>query len=319
MGDGFTIWIYNEATIEKIRLDKNLTFLSKLDELSGEYLDYPKIAEVFGLKFIISNHKKHGRHLEITGNIHKYKKQVCNYGDFSVAEMFDAFYELIYKYEINPFDTKLVSFEFGVNLLCNNSNYLIEQFITYKAKIPTVVDYNNNDGLYKYIKSGEYKLKLYNKAAHCKIRNKEIFRVELRCGTSKVLRRFGLSNLADLLKIDSLLRVKEQLKYQLSNSIIYDKPLDLSLVTEKEKKLLIIFKNPQGWVDFVKEKPLSTYRKRKRIQGLIEKCLGFSPNKKMIDLIEAKYRKLDLSNDDKNHFQTLYKRLEQKFHNIHTL
>ncbi|MEQ1555009.1 MAG: hypothetical protein ABL929_12560 [Ferruginibacter sp.] len=318
MGDGFTLWIYDEETIQKIREDKNLTFLNKFDELSGEYLEYPKIAEAFGLKYIISNHQKHGYHLEITGNIHIYKKKKCNYGDLRTPEMLEAFYELVLKYNINPFSTKLVSFEFGVNIETEEPNTIIEQFVSYKGKAFTEERFKN-DGYYKYFKTGGNKFKLYNKSVHCKVKDKSILRIELRCGTSRVLRRHNLQTLGDLLNPNSLISIKSNLINEIKKMIIWSKELNINDATVKEAKLIEHFKTPQHWVDYQKKYPKAALKKRHRIQSLISKYSYHSPNEKIVAMIEEKYNELKLTETEIEYYSMKYKIIYEQFHKNHTL
>ena len=232
--------------------------------------------------------------------------------------MFEGFHNLILKYDLNPFKTKVVTFEFGINLEVEEPNDLIENIITFKGKVPSCCVYTNN-GFYKYFKLfGYYTLKFYNKGAHCKV-NKNILRIELRGGSSRFLRNNKIDILGDLLKEDGVQSLHNFLIRQLSLIIMWSSKINYSAGSLSDQKLLNIFQKAEAWKDFKKKKPKAIYRKRKRIQGLIEQYSGYSPINDLIEKYNQKIDELWLTELERNAYRIRYKMLLEKFHKYNTI
>lgn len=255
MFDGLLIQ-YLRVLIEELLANPHLTFEGKFDNGTGEVLlSKPMSAKVRGVSITLIPPVgiEVGRHLnycEFKGSLHKYRNAgQHNADDFTAADLLAVLDDLVLRFGIDPFRSRLNSVEFGVNIeLPFPVDYLITRLISYKG-VPFILDIET--GIYYQAKTEQYIVKVYDKGSQ--YRNDvpglpaNLLRVEVKVREMRYLTDKGirLNTLADLLTVEYY-PVLGAILSETFGTILFDEPTVTrdppEGLKQRDRELLL-----QGW------------------------------------------------------------------------
>ena len=188
---------YNESTGEPETILAN-----------GKKASYRSIAWTKNMKLVLFPKG----HIEVSGSLHKYYNVgKHNYNQFGRKEAEIALKRLFEATGLELLFFKVDSVEVGVNLMPPiPSDDIINNALMYKRK-ELVPKYCSDEGNYKQAVLSEYWVKLYNKRLHYEKQGydigHEILRFELKINKMRMLAKYGVSTLENLMdKIEDIAR-----------------------------------------------------------------------------------------------------------------
>ena len=238
----------------KNRIDFNGSYNESTGELetilpNGKKVSYRSIGSEKNILFKI----KEKGYIEVSGSLHKYYNDgKHNYNQFGRKEAEIALRRLI---EVSGLELpyfKVDSVEVGVNLMppipCDD---IINNALMYKRK-PFEAKYCSDEGNYRQATLSEYWVKLYNKRLHYEKKGydigHEILRFELKINKMRVLAKYGVYTLEDLMNnIENIAR--DLLPKAWKEVLLYDPTMNKQI---KEKTLQ--YANINFWRGIVKER-----------------------------------------------------------------
>jgi hypothetical protein len=189
-------------------------------------------------------------------------------------------------FNINPFNCKIRSFEFGVNIKTNPSVF-IDPIVMHKTKMPDINCFSGYGKMKQFVHR-EYSFRLYDKAAKEKI-DEDLLRVEIKIKKMSKVKGIGISNLSDLLNHN---------KWQLLKGYLI-KPINQMIFSEEITKELkgddLIFylqgKTHKFWLNLKAKDRQMLRNKRVKYQNLTIKY-GCNYQGELINIINLKTNQL---------------------------
>ena len=202
-----------------------------------------------------------GGYIELAGSIHKhYNDGKHNYNQFGIKEAEIALRRLIEVSGLELPKFKMESVEVGVNLMppipCDD---IINNALMYKRK-PFEAKYCSDEGNYRQAKLSEYWVKLYNKRLHYEKQGydigHEILRFELKINKMRVLAKYGVYTLEDLMNnIENIAR--DLLPKAWKEVLLYDPTMN-----KQTKEKTLQYANVNFWRGIVKERRYNYHHKK---------------------------------------------------------
>ena len=132
---------------------KVIPLFSKIDNESGEFLEYPKIGRFHNMELRITEKSSY-----IKGSLHKMRnlefgfgKQ--NYNNLSLCDNYEALEILVDQFYIRPDKTKITNLEFGLNIpLEYDPSIFIDNCLMWDFKAPSVIETFSSKGYLKQFK-----------------------------------------------------------------------------------------------------------------------------------------------------------------------
>jgi len=226
-----------------------------------------------------------GYRLKVENSIHKHCCSGSNSGDFHYTGLVRGLNDLCNTLDLDPFDGRLFKFEFGVNIMPEQSpQTYISTLLHARRKMfePMSGDGRAARGL--HCTGDKRRIKVYEKGTG-------ILRVEVRAEKMAFVQAVGVRCLADLMDKEKLAFLMHMLIEQYQ-SIEKTEYLDTDKMTEKEIIRYKEFKYRQYWDDLNKEdkaKGQSQFRSQKSIhRDLISEYRITDSEAEIVELIEAK-------------------------------
>jgi hypothetical protein len=259
--DGFTVSNACRTTVEKIYDDPRLEFHAKADLKRGVAYDHIQEASYKGLrvKVLLPPHK---HKVYICGNFYQYLHRLPNTGDFPFSQLVQSIDLLCAEFHLKAEETKVVKLEVGSNIRTQvHPRDVIDNIITYKGRQKQFKDYKEKgyEGVFTF---QEYLVRLYCKSCKNKL-SSSVLRVELVSEKSKYLKNHRIHHLSDLKKVESHVRLGNQLLHHVSDFVYDDLELDLTKLTRDKAKVIQEYRSPFAWRDLMESSP-DNYRKKKR-------------------------------------------------------
>jgi len=278
------IKILPEINHDIIESNPILKFQGNYIKSNGEVKEYPIKAEFQNLLFEIKdnssyikmNEHDYAIHVILSGSLHKYfnlqiNEHKQNYDDFTFRKFLFVVKELYDKFGINPFLTKIVLLEFGINFLLpyNAKKFIRDSIITHKWKEPTIqTRFKNKNGKYSkgYLKQFEhqhYLIKCYAKGLQYN-KDLNLMRFEIKVLKHKYFedRKITINTLADLLNPDILKSLTNELHQTFNELVIYDSQLKFNSLKPKEIDFYKHFNNYQNWILLKEQLTKSNFDKK---------------------------------------------------------
>lgn len=192
---------------------------------------YAYTAHLNGLRLKLKEDK-----LTISNSIHKYYKG-NNYTDFSYTEVKDAFSKLSNDLETDLNKALIPKFEFGINLLVENTpNYYLDQIEAFKPKSIVPLDSSNRRSNL-YYDTERLRTKIYNKTTESSL-SYNMLRLEVtRKSSSKYLAH--IQTIEDLLNQNNYITLKDELLNQF-NKFQFKESFDFSEITSANELYRIL-------------------------------------------------------------------------------
>jgi hypothetical protein len=135
----------------------------------------------------------------IDGSIHKFACGGDNSGLFTVDQFRDALLRLSEGLCIDIGKTRLLSYEFGLNLkIAGSAFWHVKAFLYFKRSAFQQRYYSKNGGVMAYLDLQQYRIKIYDKGSQVNSQE-EILRIEIHVKKRQLFSRFGVERLEDLL------------------------------------------------------------------------------------------------------------------------
>lgn len=272
--------------IQKLLAHKNLDFKIELNEETAEINSYFKTAIHRHLKFQIVD----GKHLNISGSLHKFRNHGINHDDFTFTELKKTIEYLQYNFGINPGKTFLRNLEFGVNITTQKDpNWYLTRMINYKGNaFSKMKARNRNIGLHCYLQ--QYGIKIYNKGFQCNLEENRL-RYEVKVTRMAYLKNNGITLLNDLMSKDKLIVLGKILTESFDQILMFDPGIELSLLNDSDKEIYLIGKNPLSWEYLTRKKDHSYYSLKSSFKSICDR-FGNTQHFMLANLIEEKWMKL---------------------------
>jgi hypothetical protein len=222
--------------------------------------------------------------IEIQGSLHYYRHN-HNWNDFTYPELVETIDDICSKLEIEPQQFKLTNLEFGVNLpLDFDPSDFLKGLILYKDEsFDRIKPSSGHKGICMTATKNHYLIKIYEKD-----KQRRILRFEAHYRKMKALNSLGIASLADLKKVDKLVLLGKLL-LDFWNEVIIIEPLDLTLLTDPERKQYQRAVNPREWSTLNRKQRCDLKRK---YHALIEKYAGGGRKKEFERMMRNKWEQL---------------------------
>jgi hypothetical protein len=254
-------------TGEDLSGNELLSPIGEYDTNTGEVVSQITTSSYGGMKIV------HGvNNTFIRNSIHKHHHG-NNGVDFTFAEFVDASIKLFEDQELNPYEVKVRSFEFGVNIPLPTeikSYKFLRHCKTFKGKTISGKRFRDTNALNIDIDTQNYTLKLYQKGMQLlkevKGINPNLLRAELHVDRMAYCQEVGITSntpFADLLDPSKAFKLIKLLRQEFDKVVFYDWTIDRRQMTKPERQ---IFNN---WKDPVYIEDLATNNQRKYKHELV--------------------------------------------------
>jgi hypothetical protein len=135
-------------------------------------------------------------------------------------------------------------------------------------------------------------LKLYDKAKQYQL-NDNIIRLELRLFKGRVINRFGIHCLRDLLQKPNLIRLNNQFKKRIQELIIIDDYCHRQDISEEDKQCLDQYTNQKYWCDLADSISIRGIKRKKiHFNSLLISHRLLKTKETIMELLEQKFQEL---------------------------
>ena len=226
-----------------------LTFGALVDTQTGFVLDHTKRATDRGLTFRQVPRRTDGGHrVEVKGSLHKFfNNGEHNANQFTAADLLLTLDQLVTRYGIDPFNSKINTIEFGVNVVLPFPVApFLQNLVSYKNK-PFTCDTHSKTPYYE-CRFQRFTVKLYDKGKQRGL-DGNLLRFEIKVSKMVYFDGTGvhLNTLADLLNVANY----EKLGALLINTfktILFDDPtINPNDLTARERETYQNGRNPRYW------------------------------------------------------------------------
>lgn len=274
----------------------SLNSIGQYDEMTGEVLPFAQ-AKACGLSFLKTQSPSGTKHT-IQGSIHRFARNGGeNNDDFNIVEVANTIDTLKNKFGVNPDKSKIINFEFGVNInlpegitageyqkyLVSISNHGFDKMNTRRDKVGYIAEFD------------EYSIKIYDKGYQSGSGEQQQLRVEVKVLRTRWLEQFGiikkgeplyLSRLLDKAMIKQFGNILEQ---KISSLICVPRNLDVKKLTNKEEKTFLECRDARSWEEWNSKKRAS---KQQQLEKIFVKVNQQNPVDVLVRLVNEKWHQL---------------------------
>ncbi|ELY2016205.1 hypothetical protein SL053_000068 [Flavobacterium psychrophilum] len=268
-----------------------LKFASSIDTTTGEVLAKNKVAFYRGLSFhLIPSTVSNATHCIVKGSLATYYNGGTNNAfDYDFEMITATISELQNVFNINPETAEIQAFEFGANINPTQSTkQIINGLRAYQKDNFTGLKMDNVfNG--KQLQRQEYIFKIYDKGLQTNKPDANLLRIEYAIKSVKILRKYDIVVLADLLNIDKLNALKPTLLKVWTNTVFYDKGMKWRYMNDTETKKMLYYLDATNWQKFTK---MQTNRAKKNFQKLHRLYCTSTTQTDVLELLTLKLDKL---------------------------
>jgi hypothetical protein len=239
---------------------------------TGEITKYPKIGKYFNLDVRITEKKAY-----IQGSLHKFMNtylddQEHNYNDFDFRDIELVVENIAQEFSIDPQRTYITNLEFGMNIVLDNDP---QELIAKRLLMFNFKNHNKDlkfrgKGDFKQYDKSDYSIKIYNKSKQYE-QAQFILRVEVKFTMKRILRKLGVRTLADLTNVGVLHNLFDFLMQQFEKLVIVDDFYKREDIPIKDVTRLIMFTNPNYWMNMSNKSPRIRERLIREYKRLIKR------------------------------------------------
>jgi hypothetical protein len=268
-----------------------LKFASSIDTTTGEVLAKNKVAFYRGLSFhLIPSTVSNVTHCIVKGSLATYYNGGTNNAfDYDFEMITATILELENLFNINPEIAEIQAFEFGVNINPTQSTkQIINGLRAYQKDNLTGLKMDNVfNG--KQLQRQEYIFKIYDKGLQTNKPDANLLRVEYAIKSIKILRKYNIVFLADLLNLDKLNALKPILLSVWANVVFYDNGMKWRYMNEAQTKKMLYYLDATNWGKF---KTMQRKRAIKHFRELQEQFCTSTTQHDVLELLTLKLDKL---------------------------
>lgn len=187
--------------------------------------------------------------LEVSGSLHKlFNDGKHNFNQFTKSDLIETVNSLCPVLGISPWEFKVSSIEFGVNIKPPlDSKYIINNALLYKGRV-FETKFHSDEGHYKEVKLTEYSVKIYDKRLHYVSQgydiSDEMLRFELKYNKMRRVNSFGIYTLEDLK--ENMERLIEPLLNAWGHVLLFDPAI-------KHEEIRLKYSNIYFWLSLMEK------------------------------------------------------------------
>lgn len=303
MIDWLQIWVTDMAEIKRLWASPLIYSKNKIEKVSkssGEF--YNKQTKEFeGITFRKEPHHptkpNEGNEKIVIGFKPHYwfNQNIHNANDFSALDSIETIKRFISIFNIKTFNHYPINnLEYGLNFLFNDYEKEFIGYNIYHSRNLFIQDqehkyakraHSYSKGKPNYFSYAKLYCKGFQYPEYC---NKNTMRFEMGSKESKNIRKHGIKNIGDLLKIKVYHNLKEQLNKNTIHVLIIDQYPNFKLLSKRDKNQLIKYSNSTFWYDALQQKRSATFNEKKEsYTNLLDKS-GFNINTEFQNRIKEK-------------------------------
>lgn len=236
-------------------------------------------------------------HHNIQGSLHRYyRKGLENDNDYTLTQVVETVERLQNKHGIDPAKSKVVNFEFGVNITMPEGmdaqgyqKYLVSAYTKAFEKL------NPKRPAVGYIAEfNEYNIKVYDKGFQARSGTSNQLRVEIKVNRTRWLDQFGFKKgadlyLTDLLNQDNIKILGDILLNRVRSLIVTPRDLDIKKLSPKQKLTFYECRDARSWEEWNSKQ---RERKRQQLNRIFKKVGQPNPIDVLAKLVEQKWQEL---------------------------
>ncbi len=294
MIDNIKFFVTNKDEFEQNVCKKaNIDFKAPYNTITGEAMEYPKRGKYYNLDVVITEKGSY-----VNGSLHKFHNSMNrgeeqNYNDFNFEDLKEVIDNIENTLGINPESTKITNLEFGFNINTdlNPEDIINNNVMMFNHLSPNRDEKFRGHGDFKEFQKTDYSVKIYNKSKQYQ-REENILRVEVKIIKSRVLERFGLFNLNDLIDKEKMKLIFDFYIDKIKRLQIIDDFEHKEYISKKDKDKLIKFTSPFLWKRIlIKPSNIKTIYVNE-FEKLIDKYNLRTTRTEILDKINKKFKQL---------------------------
>ncbi|HBL77733.1 MAG: hypothetical protein A2W90_02500 [Bacteroidetes bacterium GWF2_42_66] len=293
MYDGIKI----ECSVRDVRTwETSLKLIGKHLEQTGEVLPLASECDLKACTFSKVPHKSGEKYI-LQGSLHRYARGGGeNDNDFTYAEVVDTIRTLEKNYTINPEKSKVINFEFGVNVTLppgveaqQFQKYLVSAYTKAFEKL------NQKKSAVGYIAEfNEWSIKVYDKGYLAKNGSANMLRIEIKVTRSRWLDQYGFKKgrelvINDLLNLDNIRILGDILLEKIRSLILTPREINEKKLTEKQRRTFRECRDARSWEEWDSK---TRERKRAQLARIFEVVNQPNPVDVLAELVADKWRQL---------------------------
>lgn len=275
-----------------------LGLIGRFSERTGEVLGFAE-AEVNGCTFTRASAASADRYI-FQGSIHKFM-QGNNANDFSHAQLIKAVEHLRDVYGIDPQKSRVINFEFGVNItLPNHVKHDAQDFQKFLISAYSKAFEQLNPkkpGLGYKASFNEYVIKVYDKGKQAKTGEKNKLRVEIKVNRTRFLKQYNTHAsrhlfLSDLTSSRVLSILGDILSQKTRSLILSPRLLDEANLSIKQRLTFRECRDSRSWEEWT---PRQRQARRRQLMRIFEDTNLTNPADELAELVRVKWSELSKS------------------------
>lgn len=279
-----------------MRFKNALGLVGHYHEVTGEVLPLPSEASNNGLKFS-KIPGQHGNHYIAQGSIHRYfNNGAPNDNDYTLSQVKQTLDTLQKKYTIDPSQSQVLNFEFGVNIKLPIgidaqafNKYLVS------ANFKAFEKLNPKRPAVGYIAEfNEFSIKIYDKGYQARTGATDLIRVEIKVNRARWLDQFGFIRdddllLTDLLKPGNIKILGDILQNKISSLILTPRKVDLKQLTKKQVQTFYECRDARSWEEWNSRQRA---RKKAQLKAIFKRVNQPDPVELLAELVRNKWHEV---------------------------
>lgn len=290
MYDGIKI----ECTLnDRLRFSDALEMVGRYNEDTGEVMPLTADARYNALTFARIPGPAAPRFM-VQGSLHRfYNNGGLNDNDYTLTQVKETLQTLKDKYSIDPDKSKIINFEFGVNIQLPPgmdaqafNKYLVS------AQFKSFEKLNPRRPAVGYIAEfNEFSIKIYDKGYQAKTGATDLVRVEIKVNRTRWLDQFGFKKgkdlfLSDLINPANVKILGDILLNKISSLILTPREIDLRLLTKKQVITFFQCRDARSWEEWDSKQRL---RKKAQLKAIFERINQPDPLDILTNLVAKKW------------------------------
>jgi len=259
-------------------------------------LPLPSEAELHTMRFS-RTHGKLKTHHTIQGSLHRfYRRGKENDNDYTIAQVHETIQRLQDEHGINPAKSKIVNFEFGVNItLPPGQDAQVFQKYLVSAHTKAFEKLNPKRPAVGYIAEfNEFSIKIYDKGYHAQTGATDQLRVEIKVNRTRWLDQFGFKKgadlfLTDLLNQDNIKILGDILLLKVRSLILTPREVDMKKLSPKQRLTFYECRDARSWEEWTSKQ---RERKREQLARIFKKLNQPDPVDVLARLVTEKWQEL---------------------------
>lgn len=275
------------------KFEKALGLIGRFDEQTGAVLPLPSECTRRAVTFSKIPGPT-GYKYNMQGSLHRFfNKGAENDNDYTITEVKQTIAELQETLSINPKRSKVINFEFGVNItLPDGMDAQVFQKYLVSAQFKAFEKLNPRRPAVGYIAEfNEFNIKIYDKGYQAQTGATNLLRVEIKVNRTRWLDQYGFIKGKDLYVTDLLNKTNirilgDILQNKIRSLILTPRTLDISQLSPKQKQTFYECRDARSWEEWT-----SRQRERKRAQlaAIFKKLNQPDPVDALAKLVNAKW------------------------------